>query len=320
MRQERRVKILFLAILLVLTAFLAMIKGSVNLSFTQLFLSENRHILTLRLLRILLAAITGSGLAICGITLQAILKNPLAEPYLLGTSSGAGLGAVIAIILGLANIFLPLAAFTGAALTAVVVFALARQGNKIGTQSLILSGVVVSVALSGVIVFLVSFFDNKGLHNLLWWLWGSLQIYDLKLLLLVTAIVLGGIAGIYTLSQDLNALSLGDEEAIHLGIDAETIKKVLFLTTSLITASLVCICGIIGFVGLIIPHALRLIVGPNHRVLIPSSCLAAAIFMVACDLVSRTLFPPFEIPIGVITAVIGTPLFIILLKTKERIR
>lgn len=320
MKQHKLKGILVLFVLLILVVFLAISKGSVDLPLSRLLLPENRNILSLRLFRVLLAAVTGSGLAVAGIALQATLRNPLAEPYLLGTSSGAGLGAVIAMILGVAKIYLPAAAFLGAFATIGIVYVLARQGPRVAVQSLILSGVVTSVALSGIIVFLVSVFDNKGLHNLLWWLWGSLQIYDLKLLLTVCAIVIAGIAGIYMLSQDLNALSLGEEEAIHLGIDAETVKKILFLVTSLMTASIVCVCGIIGFVGLIIPHATRFLVGPNHRVLIPAACLAAAIFMVASDLLSRILMPPFEIPIGVITAIVGTPLFMVLLKTKEKIR
>jgi iron complex transport system permease protein len=320
MKPETKTKTLLLFIFFCIAVFFGITKGSVNIPLQELFLSENRHILILRLLRVFLAVIAGSGLAVCGITLQAILRNPLAEPYLLGTSSGAGLGAVIAIILGAFNIYLPLAAFAGACLTIILVYFLARQGNRVEIQSLILSGVVVSVALSGIIVFLVSFYDNKSLHNLLWWLWGSLQIYDFKLLTAVSILVIPGIFSIYALSQDLNALSLGEEEAIHLGVNTEIIKKYLFLITSLITAGIVCICGIIGFVGLIIPHAMRFFVGPNHKALIPASCLGAAAFMIFCDLLSRTIAPPFEIPIGVITACVGAPLFIALLKTKEKIR
>jgi iron complex transport system permease protein len=154
----------------------------------------------------------------------------------------------------------------------------------------------------------------------MWWLWGSLQVYDFKLLFIVGAIVILGILTIFIFSQDLNAISIGEEEAIHLGISTETIKKTLFLITAFITASLVCICGIIGFVGLIIPHIMRLVVGPNHKVLIPSTCLAAAIFMVICDVFSRTLFSPLEMPIGVITAIFGAPIFIILLKRKQKVR
>ncbi|HAJ56249.1 MAG TPA: iron ABC transporter permease [Candidatus Omnitrophica bacterium] len=320
MKQNNRIKFFLLSGILLFSIILGITKGSVDLSLRELLLEQNRHILLLRLLRVALAIIAGSGLAACGITLQAILRNPLAEPYLLGTSSGAGLGAVAAIIFGALNIYLPLAAFAGASLTVVLVYLLARQDNKIEIQSLILAGVVVSVALSGIIVFLVSFYDNKALHGILWWLWGSLQVYDIKLLGTISILVIGGIIFIYTLSQDLNALSLGEEEAIHLGVDAETIKKYLFLVTSLITAGIVCICGIIGFVGLIIPHATRYLVGPNHRVLIPAACVAASAFMILCDLISRTLTPPFEIPIGVITACIGAPLFIALLKAKEKIK
>jgi iron complex transport system permease protein len=313
-------KILILFIILIFAISLGITKGSVNLSLSQILLNENRQILYLRFLRILVAIIAGSGLAVSGIALQAILRNPLAEPYLLGTSSGAGLGAILAIILGVYNVYLPLTAFLGAILTIVLVYNLARQGNKIPVQSLILSGVIVSIAFSGVIVFLISVLGNEALHSIMWWLWGSLQVYDFKLLFIVGAIVIFGILTIFIFSQDLNAISMGEEEAIHLGISTETIKKTLFLITAFITASLVCICGIIGFVGLIIPHIMRLVVGPNHKVLIPSTCLAAAIFMVICDVFSRTLFSPLEMPIGVITAIFGAPIFIILLKRKQKVR
>lgn len=308
-----------LFIILIFAIFLGIIKGSVNIPLSELLLKENRQILYLRLLRILVAMVSGSGLAVSGIALQAILRNPLAEPYLLGTSSGAGLGAILAIIIGIDKMCLPLMAFLGAILTIILVYNLARQGNKIPVQSLILSGVIVSIALSGIIVFLISMSSNESLHGIMWWLWGSMQVYDLKLLYIVSLVVILGILAIYIFSQDLNAISIGEEEAIHLGIKTETAKKILFFITSLITASLVSICGIIGFVGLIIPHIMRFIVGPNHKILIPASCLSAAMFMIICDLFSRTLLPPLEIPIGVITAIIGAPIFIILLKSKQKV-
>ncbi len=320
MKTTAKIKLLSLFLVLLASVILGISKGSVNLTIPQLFYLENRPILLLRILRIIAAVVAGSGLAVCGIALQAILRNPLAEPYLLGTSSGAGFGAVVALILGVFNIYLPLAAFIGALLTVILVYTLAKQNHKITTQSLILCGVVISIALSGIVVFLVTFFDNKALHSLLWWLWGSLQVYDLKLLGTVSAIVTIGILLIYFLAQDLNALSFDEESAIHLGIKTETIKKFLFFATSLITAAVVCICGIIGFVGLIIPHAMRFFVGPNHKILIPAACLAASSFMIFCDLLSRTLMPPTEIPIGVMTACIGAPVFIVLLKTKGTTR
>lgn len=320
MKANLKRKILLLFMILFLAIIWGIIKGSVHLSLLELFQKVNRPILYLRLSRILLAVIAGSGLAVSGIALQAILRNPLAEPYLLGTSSGAGLGAVIAIILGISGIYLPFAAFLGAILSIILVYNLARRGNKIPTQSLILSGVIVSMALSAIIVFLISVSSKEVLHGVIWWLWGSLEVFDFKLLLIVSSIVVLSIVLIFVLSQDLNAISIGEEEAIHLGINIEATKKWLFFITSLITACLICICGTIGFVGLIIPHMTRLIVGPNHKLLIPASCLLASAFLVICDVISRTMFRPLEIPIGVITAIIGAPIFIILLKRSQQVK
>jgi iron complex transport system permease protein len=317
MRLKR--SLLILLFLLIIAIIFGLIKGAVNIPFVNLLLKDNQVILNLRLLRIIAAILVGSGLAVSGIALQAILRNPLAEPYLLGTSGGAGLAAVIAVIMGVSRIYMPFAAFLGAVLSIIVVYNLARERGVIGDKSLILSGVIISVAFSSVIVFLVSLFGNEAMHEMNWWLWGSLQVYDYKLLILVALPVISGIGVIYFFAQDLNAISMGEEEARHLGIDAQNIKKILILVTALITASLICICGIIGFVGLIVPHMMRLVVGPNHKVLIPTTCLAASVFMVFCDLLSRTLFPPVEIPIGVITAMIGTPVFIILLKKGKKI-
>jgi len=312
MNRRLKRRLLVLSGILAIVALCGILKGSVNIPFTQLLLKENQPIVNLRIMRILVAIVAGSGLAASGIVLQAILRNPLAEPYLLGTSSGAGLGAVIAIIIGASGLYLPLAAFIGAISSIVLVYNLARQNNKIPEQSLILSGVIISVALSAIMVFLISISSNEVLHSITWWLWGNLQVYDVGLLITAGIIVFSGIIAIYIFSQDLNAISMGEEEAIHLGIDVEATKKII--------SSVVCICGIIGFVGLMIPHMMRLVVGPNHRVLIPATCLAAAVFMVACDILARTIFPPLEIPIGVITAILGAPTFIFLLKRSQRAR
>ena len=312
-------KILILIVILAAVIILGMVSGSVKIPLSDLFLQENRAIIFLRFLRIFTAVIAGAGLAVSGVVLQAILRNSLAEPYLLGTSSGAGLGAALSIIMGVSAVFLPVAAFCGAILSIILVYNLAKQNGKIAEQSLILSGVIVSVAFSAIIVFLLSISSKEMLHSFSWWLWGSLQVFDLKLLSWVSLIVSVGILAIYLFSQDLNAISLGEEEAIHLGVDIETVKLILIMITALISASLVCICGIIGFVGLIVPHMMRLVVGPNHKILIPTTIVAAAIFMVICDIISRSIFPPLEIPIGVITAIIGAPIFIFLLKSKQKV-
>ncbi|MEW5758003.1 MAG: iron ABC transporter permease [Candidatus Omnitrophota bacterium] len=312
--------ILVLISILIVSILIAIFKGSVNLGVKELFFAQNSAILNLRIWRVIVAIISGIGLSVSGIVLQVILRNPLAEPYLLGTSSGAGLGAIIAIMLGLSGLYMPLFAFIGAILTVIFVCAIATQGNKINEQSLILSGVIVSVAISAVIVFLVSISGNQSLHELTWWLWGSFSVYDFKLVILVSFIVLIGSGVVYAFWQDLNAISLGEEDAIHLGINIERVKKILIVVCSLITASLVCICGIIGFVGLMIPHMVRLAIGINHRMLIPLSAVSAAIFMVICDVVSRTAFQPLEIPIGVITAIFGAPVFILLLKRRQLVK
>ncbi|MCK9615047.1 MAG: iron ABC transporter permease [Candidatus Omnitrophica bacterium] len=310
-------KIILLAAILILAVIFGILKGSVDLNFSELFSKENRQILNLRLVRVILAIIAGSGLSVCGIVLQAILRNPLAEPYLLGTSSGAGLGAVIALTVGIAVTYIPFAAFIGAILSTLLVYYISRHRGKIGVQSLILSGIIVSIAFSAIILFLLSTSERETLHGISWWLWGNLEVFDFKLLLIVGAVVALGIFTVYMFSQDLNAISIGEEEAIHLGINVELMKKILLFLVSLITAAIISVCGVIGFVGLIIPHMARLIIGPNHRLLIPVSCILSSAFMILCDSFARTLFSPSEIPIGVITAIVGAPIFIILLKKSE---
>lgn len=319
MNKNFKKKILILFAVLVFAVFLGIAKGAVDIPLSRIFSDEARPILHVRLLRVLLAVIAGSGLAASGVALQAILRNPLAEPYLLGTSSGAGLGAVTGIVLGMGAVYIPFAAFLGAIFSFMLVYNLAREGNKVPVQSLILSGVIISITLSGIMVFLIYISDNEALHGAMWWLWGSMQVYDAGLVYTVGGIVMAGIFALYMLSQDLNAISIGEEEAMHLGINTEAAKKISFLLTSLITASIISICGIIGFVGLVIPHIMRRLVGPGHRLLLPSACLAAASFMIVCDTLSRSLIAPMEIPIGVITALIGAPVFIILLKTKQKV-
>lgn len=315
-----KIKILLLSALLLIAILFGLYRGSVSIPLSELFSPSNQDILYLRIARLLLGILAGAGLSVCGVTLQAILRNPLAEPYLLGTSSGAGLGAIVAIICGISGTYLPFASFGGALLSIILVYYLAREDNKIPVQSLILSGVITAIAFSGIIVFLISLSTNEALHGIMWWLLGSLQVYDVRLLFITGTIVSIGIILIFILSQDLNAISIGEEEAIHLGIEIEKIKKLLFIVTSLVTGAIVSISGMIGFVGLVIPHMMRLIVGPNHKALIPATCLAGAAFLVLCDAFSRSLFPPIEIPIGVLTSLIGAPVFIVLLKTRQRLR
>jgi iron complex transport system permease protein len=309
-----KTKFYLLGSLLASSILLGLLIGSANMPLTDLW--QNQPILQLRLARVILGLLAGAGLGVCGVTLQAILKNPLAEPYLLGTSSGAGLGTILGVMLGITIPFIPIVAFGGALGSITLVYFLSKENGKISAQTLILAGVIISISFSGIIMFLISISSGEVLHGMMWWLLGSLQIFDLKLLIIVGGIVSFGIVSIIIFSQDLNALSIGEEAAIHLGISTEKIKKILFVLTALITGAIVSVSGIIGFVGLIIPHMLRLIFGPNHKILLPATCMGGATFLIFCDTLSRSLCPPIEIPIGVITALIGAPVFIILLKRK----
>jgi len=280
----------------------------------------SNKIFAIRLVRTLLALTAGAGLAVCGAVFQALLRNPLAEPYILGVSSGAGLGAVLGAIFFGSAVFLPIPAFIGAALTIFLVYNLSRMGGKIPVQGLLLSGVVINIMFSSLIMFFISTAKTSILHDSMWWLLGNLQIFDIKLLITVSALTLFGICAFLIYSKELNAISLGEDEAIHLGIDIERVKKILFLITSLVTACLVSTCGLIGFVGLIVPHIARSLIGPNHKALIPVCAILGAVFLALSDILARMVLQPIEIPIGVITSILGGPFFLFLLRRSRRIK
>lgn len=303
--------IFFLFFLLLVSSALSMIAGPVELS---------RKIFFLRLIRILLAITAGAGLAGCGAVFQAILRNPLAEPYVLGISSGAGLGVVLFAAFFGPAVFLPAPAFLGAAATIFLVYNLSKTGGKIPIQDLLLAGVVINIIFSSLILFFIATSRNPVLHDAMWWLLGNLQIFDARLLSAISIMTVFGIFVFLVYSRELNAISIGEEEAIHLGIDTERVKKVLFIVTSLVTAGLVSTCGLIGFAGLIVPHIARSLVGPNHRQLLPASVILGAVFLVLSDALARTIMRPIEIPIGVITSLLGGPFFLFLLRKSRRIR
>jgi len=314
------IALIFLLFAAIITSLLV---GSVSISLSQLLSQSCRGILILRMSRILLAGIAGASLAVVGVILQGLLKNPLADPYILGISSGSGLGAVIAIMLGVntalfGGLSLPLFAFLGGIVTIFFVYLLSKKGAKVGIEDLLLSGVIVTAMLSGIIMFIVSAIETEGLHSALWWLLGNTQIFNLKLLFIVTAVSLLGISISMVLARNLNIMSLGEEEAIALGLNVEQIKLIFFIISSLMTAVVVSVCGMIGFVGLIIPHIGRRIVGPDHRNLIPASALFGATFLILCDIAARRIMSPMELPIGVVTAIIGGPFFILLLKKARK--
>jgi iron complex transport system permease protein len=325
---------IFLSLLLILVILVSITLGSVNVppfrSIRILLQSilglkgagsdtERTIILSLRLPRAILAGLVGAGLSVSGATFQALLRNPLADPYILGVSSGAAVGAIIAILLGLGTFSfgLPLASFLGALLTILVVFYFGRQDRKIHPHTLLLAGVITGSFLSALIMFFISVSRREELHTILFWLMGDFSFSNPRAILIIFPYILLGVVLLYLRSRHLNLILSGEENAIQLGVDVEKLKLISYLSASLITAASVSACGLIGFVGLIIPHSVRLIFGPDHRLLIPSAALLGASFLIASDTIARTLLAPVELPVGVITAAFGGPFFIYLLKTRK---
>jgi len=276
-------------------------------------------LLQIRLPRVFLGLLVGAGLAVSGVAMQGLFRNPLASPYVLGVASGASTGAALTILLasGIAAL-LPVGAFIGASLAVLVVYGLARPGTQRSSMlTLILAGVAVGSFFSAITSFLV-FLSSKGekLADVLFWMMGGLGRADWTSLAILAPVVLVCIVAILFFAKDLNALSLGEETAQHLGVNPAILYRWLLFLTTLLAASSVALAGTIGFVGLAIPHIIRLLTGPDHRRLIPASALAGGCFLVWSDLLARTAFAPAELPVGVITAFFGAPFFLYLLKAR----
>ncbi len=263
-----------------------------------------------RLPRILTSAIVGSGLSIAGVIFQGILLNPLADPYTLGISAGAAFGASIALILNLSFLGMysvPLFAFMGAVATLVVVMALSSSGGSVSSNNLILAGIIVAAILSAGISF-IKYVADEQVSVIIFWLMGSFGSKGWPDVFLTFAFVLVGFGVCIFFARDLNIMSLGDRSAFSLGVNTNRIRMTLLVTASLITAVCVSVSGIIGFVGLIIPHLMRFFVGPDSRKLLPASALTGAILLLSADTITRAVLPT-EVPIGVLTALIGGPFF-----------
>ncbi|UCD70851.1 MAG: iron ABC transporter permease [Syntrophobacterales bacterium] len=280
---------------------------------------EGLIILSVRLPRILLAGLVGAALAVAGCSFQALLRNPLADPYILGVSSGSALGAVSAILVGLSatSFGMPLASFCGAVVTIMLVFHVGKVGRGLHTNTLLLAGVIISAFFSAIIMFLISIVQNEDLSKIVFWLMGDFSFSNYHFILIILPYIAGGIAVIYSYSRGFNLMAMGEETAVQLGIDVERLKKMAYIFASLITAAAVSVCGLIGFVGLIIPHAVRMLFGPDHRLLIPASALMGASFLIGSDTIARTIAAPTELPVGAVTATFGAPFFIYLLKKRR---
>jgi len=280
-------------------------------------------VLQLRMPRVLLAVLVGGGLAVAGATFQALLRNPLAEPYILGISGGASVGAVLVLALGLASAgswVLPLAAFAGALFAIALVFRVATAtGRAMDVRVLLLAGVVVAAFFSACIAFILSVSPARTVQSAVLWIMGSLAAATWQSVVLTAAYTLPAAVLLIGLARPLNLMAIGEETAHYLGADVEGVKRVALGVAALVTASGVAVAGVIGFVGLVVPHAVRLLVGSDHRALLPLSFLAGGAFLALADLAARIALAPTEIPIGVVTAFVGVPLFLVLLRRSLRV-
>ncbi|MBU3092919.1 iron chelate uptake ABC transporter family permease subunit [Clostridium sp. CM028] len=277
----------------------------------------------LRLPRIILSCLVGAALSVVGTSFQGIFKNPMADPFILGVSSGAALGATITMVflneinfLGMSMVAFN--AFVGAIITTFLVYNIARVGTKVPVTTLLLSGVAINYLLSSIISLMMTF-NRDNIEKIVMWTMGSFSTAGYHEVILLFIIVVPSILFIFTFSRDLNIMVLGEESARSLGVDVNGLKKYILLISTLMVAAVVSVSGIIGFVGLIVPHSIRMIFGPDNRVVIPFSALGGAIFLIICDTLARAVVPPSEIPVGIITSIFGVPFFIYLLyRTKKK--
>lgn len=274
-----------------------------------------------RLPRVALACLAGGALAVVGVVFQALLRNPLADPYVLGVSGGAAAGATLAIIAGasalsvLGAALVPAAALAGGLAATVLVYAIARAGGEVSGTTIVLAGVIVNAIAASVITFIKTLVTAAKAQELLFWLMGFLDVPSTPQLVACTVWVGVGVGLIVRDSGKLNLLALGREPAEHVGVDVPRLERRMFFAASAITGAIVSLTGLIGFVGLVVPHAVRRLFGPDHRVVVPASLLLGATTLVACDLVTRALFRWLETepPVGAVTALIGGPLFLVIL-------
>ena len=274
-----------------------------------------------RLPRVLLGFLTGAALAVCGASYQGIFKNPMADPYILGISSGAALGASIGIVLHFSGSLAGLSgttllAFAGALLTVFLVYTISRSGKKVPISSLLLSGIAVNQSLSA-FMSLIMLFNQQSMDQIMFWTMGSLNGKGWNQILTILPYVIVGIVLLMTSARELDIMLLGEDTAVQLGVNVEFVKKKVLIVSSIVTAAVVSATGIIGFVGLLVPHVVRLFTGPKHRVLMPVSLIFGGTFLILCDTAARSLITQ-EIPVGIITAACGGPFFLYLLWKSRR--
>jgi len=293
---------------------------NINLKLGDIKDSTIAIVWLIRFPRVILAFFVGGALAICGASYQGIFKNPMADPFILGVSSGAALGATIGImtkldfyVLGLNAI--SILAFIGAVVSLFIVYNVSKVGRKVPVTTLLLSGIAISQLLSALISLCMIFTNNNDFQSIIFWTMGSFNSKSWSQLIMVAPYVIIGFIIIYSSNREMDIMLLGEDTASQLGVDTEKLKLKILITTAFVTAAAVSVTGIIGFVGLIIPHIVRIITGPKHKVLLPYSFIVGGIFMIVCDTIARSIINQ-EIPVGIITALFGGPFFVFLLKRR----
>lgn len=303
-------KLLFLLLATLLLSLAALFVGPVSdPSWTIIW--------KIRFPRIILAIIVGCGLAGAGAVLQGVLRNPLADPFILGTSGAATAGVILASILGFQHYSVIYFLALGSALFSIlIVYKIAYINGRAPIQTIVLAGVIVGLFCNAMVFIFFSIFYQES-FSILYYLLGTLTEGDMTRIAISGTIVAAGLTTTWFMSRELNILTQGEDNAFHLGVEVETTKRLLFIMASTMVAGAVAVAGMIGFVGLVVPHMMRIIVGPDHRVLIPASALGGAIFLLIADALARTLLPPLEIPVGALTALVGSPYFVYLLRKKR---
>ena len=321
--------VLILLIILIVVSVISLCIGSTSIPLKRIFFvlfqtkdsTDFKILFSIRLPRILLGFAIGGALSLSGVILQGIFKNPLVEPYTLGISGGAGLGVCLNIVFKMNNIFgiisYPLFGFFGASSVILLIYFLSIKRGLIKINEMLLTGVMISFICSSIIMFIMAVSKAEDIHGIVFWIMGSLDEPNWELIIIAVITSLTGLAISYFFSNTLNALSLGDEEAIHLGINVELNKRILFILTSFLTGISVSIGGIIGFVGLIVPLFVRMFVGYDFRIILITSFLSGASFLIICDTISRTIISPLELPVGVVTGIIGGVLFVYALSKRQ---
>ena len=319
MKSSRPKPFIFLLLLFLLLAAMlgCSMLGVVHFGWADMW--QSPIFWNLRMPRIVLSVLVGAALSVCGAAYQSVFRNPLTDPYVLGISSGASLGAAIAILLGLEAYLLGVGAcaLVSGLLTILVIYRIASIGNRMHTTTLLLTGVCITFLMSALISFLMVLRQDK-MDSIIFWTMGSFASASWTDVAIVAPVVAVGIGVVLYHCRDLNLLLAGSETAKSLGVEVERVKKVLLLATTLMVAFCVSTCGVIGFVGLVVPHCIRLVSGPDNRRIVPSAIVVGALFLLLCDTMARTLLMPAELPVGSLTALVGAPLFIYLLYKNKK--